>query len=75
MLHLFEESVSVPALQQAPDVLAESQSNVLVRILDQINQRREEGLGVGITAAHVQVLTHVTDVLYKHYRTGENVLL
>lgn len=42
-----------------------------MRILDQIHQRYEEGLGVGVTAAHVQVLTHVTDVLYKRYGTGK----
>lgn len=75
VLYLFEESVSVPALQQALDVLAEGQANVLVWILDQINQRHEERLGVGVTAAHVHVLTHVSDVLYKHYTTQGDVLL
>lgn len=75
MVYLLEERVSVPALQQTPDALAEGQANVLMWILNQINQRHEEGLGVGVTAVHIHVLTHVTGVLYKRYTTEKKVII
>lgn len=69
-MYLFEERVSIPVLQQTPDVLAEGQSNVLMWIFDQINKSHEEGLGVRVTAAHIHVLTHVTDALCKRFKQG-----